>query len=70
VAHTTGPVHGHNYKTMILRRVTVIHVLSACIFYCVSAFNLDTHVPLIKVGQPRSYFGYTVAIHFRATEPL
>ena len=28
-----------------------------------SAFNLEVRVPLIKVGQPEAYFGYSVAQH-------
>jgi len=28
------------------------------------AFNIDTDVPIVKLGLPESYFGYSVAPHF------
>ena len=29
----------------------------------VSAFNLDPRIPIIKRGQPDTYFGYSIAQH-------
>jgi len=31
------------------------------------AFNIDTNVPLIKLGLPESYFGYSVSPHYIRT---
>lgn len=27
-------------------------------------FNLDTRIPIVKLGNPDSYFGFSVAQHF------
>lgn len=29
-----------------------------------SGFNLDTKIPIVKLGNPDSYFGFSVAQHF------
>ena len=28
------------------------------------AFNIDTHVPVVKLGKPESYFGFSVSPHY------
>ncbi|VDM97572.1 unnamed protein product [Thelazia callipaeda] len=35
----------------------------------VSAFNLDIHAPIYKIGPNYSYFGFAVAEHFKANIP-
>jgi len=31
------------------------------------AFNIDINVPIVKLGPPESYFGYSVSPHFIRT---
>ncbi len=39
-------------------------LLQLLYFYTsIYAFNLDTHVPIIKEGRGNSYFGFSVAQH-------
>ena len=49
-------------------------ILTLCIqfltfFTDISAFNLDTKVPIVKKGITDSYFGFSVAQHIR-THPV
>lgn len=49
-------------------------VLSLCLqfltfFTDISAFNLDTKVPIVKKGIADTYFGFSVAQHIR-THPV
>jgi len=37
------------------------------LFGC-EAFNIDTSVPIIKLGLPESYFGYSVSPHYVRTD--
>ncbi|XP_041979376.1 integrin alpha-PS1 isoform X2 [Aricia agestis] len=39
-----------------------VGVLFLCV-YCVSSFNLEPRIPVIKFGEPGSYFGFSVAEH-------
>ncbi|KJH47849.1 FG-GAP repeat protein [Dictyocaulus viviparus] len=36
----------------------------------IRAFNLDVHAPIYKYGEKDTYFGYTVAEHFKGDEPV
>lgn len=38
-------------------------VLLLCILHCVTSFNLEPRIPVIKFGEPGSYFGFSVAEH-------
>lgn len=38
-------------------------VLSVTLLICVNCFNLENRLPIIKEGDPNSYFGYSVASH-------
>ncbi|CAH0585673.1 unnamed protein product [Chrysodeixis includens] len=38
-------------------------VLFMCILYSVTSFNLEPRIPVIKFGEPGSYFGFSVAEH-------
>lgn len=38
-------------------------VIFLCILYCVTSFNLEPRIPVIKFGEPGSYFGFSVAEH-------
>lgn len=38
-------------------------VLFLCILHCVAGFNLEPRIPVIKFGEPGSYFGFSVAEH-------
>lgn len=45
-----------------------INLLHTCVIICVLSvtalgFNLDTVIPVIKVGPADSYFGFSVAQH-------
>lgn len=44
-------------------------------YYCslamvVLAFNLDIHAPIYKIGPNDSYFGFSVAEHFKGNHPV
>lgn len=57
------------YNTNILRTVYTMararwaSVLFMCILYSVTSFNLEPRIPVIKFGEPGSYFGFSVAEH-------
>jgi len=36
-------------------------------FLSCEAFNIDTSVPIVKLGLPESYFGYSVSPHYIRT---
>lgn len=38
-------------------------VLFLCFLHCVAGFNLEPRIPVIKFGEPGSYFGFSVAEH-------
>jgi len=42
-------------------------ILSFCGLLSVTAFNIDTNVPIVKLGLPKSYFGYAVSPHYIRT---
>ncbi|CAJ0943125.1 unnamed protein product, partial [Mesorhabditis belari] len=44
--------------------------LFALILPLISAFNLDDSAPIYKFGIPGTYFGYSVAEHFRGNQPV
>ncbi|KAK6014762.1 FG-GAP repeat protein [Ostertagia ostertagi] len=39
-------------------------------FVAIFAFNLDIHAPIYKYGHDGTYFGYTVAEHFKGDVPV
>lgn len=41
---------------------TVLLVVSS-LFVVVLSFNLDPRIPVVKIGSPKSHFGYSVAQH-------
>lgn len=45
-----------------------IIVLCLTLFICVNCFNLENRLPIIKQGEPGSYFGYSVASHVTGTK--
>ncbi|CAG9561864.1 unnamed protein product [Danaus chrysippus] len=44
-------------------KVSYSCVLFLCILYSVTSFNLEPRIPVIKFGEPGSYFGFSVAEH-------
>ncbi|KAK6742648.1 hypothetical protein RB195_010107 [Necator americanus] len=40
------------------------------IFTTIHGFNLDVYAPIYKYGQENTYFGFTVAEHFKVDEPV
>nr|CAD2176210.1 unnamed protein product [Meloidogyne enterolobii] len=40
-----------------------------CQLPCIHLFNLDTEYPIYKFGSPNSWFGFSVAAHFRSDGP-
>ncbi|XP_050679811.1 integrin alpha-PS1 isoform X1 [Leptidea sinapis] len=44
-------------------RVCYICAAFLCILLCVSCFNLEPRIPVIKLGEAGSYFGFSVAEH-------
>ncbi|KAJ2949142.1 hypothetical protein O0L34_g6082 [Tuta absoluta] len=38
-------------------------VLFLCVLHCVASFNLEPRIPVIKLGEAGSYFGFSVAEH-------
>lgn len=62
------------YYTNILRTVYNMgyfwcdSVLLLCILYSVTSFNLEPRIPVIKFGEPGSYFGFSVAEHLTIKE--
>lgn len=57
------------YNTNTLRTVYTmakdrcVSVFFLCIIYSVASFNLEPRIPVIKFGEPGSYFGFSVAEH-------
>lgn len=43
-------------------------VVLICILYGVASFNLEPRIPVIKFGEPGSYFGFSVAEHITRNE--
>ncbi|TKR64362.1 hypothetical protein L596_024910 [Steinernema carpocapsae] len=41
-----------------------------CCSSLVFSFNLDIHAPIVKVGEKGSYFGFSVAQHFKGSTPV
>ncbi|XP_035439524.2 integrin alpha-PS1 isoform X1 [Spodoptera frugiperda] len=46
-----------------MAEVRCASVLFMCILYSVTSFNLEPRIPVIKFGEPGSYFGFSVAEH-------
>ncbi|KRY74184.1 Integrin alpha ina-1 [Trichinella pseudospiralis] len=46
----------------------ILHILNFCTSSL--AFNLDTDMPVYKIGPKGSYFGFAVAEHMKGDEPL
>jgi len=47
--------------------ISVVVILLFCGLLGVQTFNIDTNVPLTKLGLPESYFGYSVSPHYIRT---
>uniref|UniRef100_A0A646QFY9 Integrin alpha-PS1 n=1 Tax=Hemiscolopendra marginata TaxID=943146 RepID=A0A646QFY9_9MYRI len=43
--------------------LTVIFINLLILIYVVNSFNLDPRIPVIKTGDPNTYFGFSVAEH-------
>jgi hypothetical protein len=44
-------------------RVLCGGVILLCILHSAANFNLEPRIPVIKFGEPGSYFGFSVAEH-------
>lgn len=44
-------------------------LLSGILIVLGEAFNLENRLPIVKYGEPSSYFGYSVATHVINNEP-
>ena len=52
------------------RRIMAMNVVVVLLFWGLlgaKAFNIDTKVPLVKLGLSESYFGYSVSPHYIRT---
>uniref|UniRef100_A0A1I7XAY1 FAD_binding_2 domain-containing protein n=1 Tax=Heterorhabditis bacteriophora TaxID=37862 RepID=A0A1I7XAY1_HETBA len=56
---------GLSTAARIERFIVGILILSIC-----TGFNLDIHAPIYKYGPNGSYFGYSVAEHFKINKPV
>ncbi|VDN28029.1 unnamed protein product [Cylicostephanus goldi] len=52
------------------RSFTIVFAVVSLNLHAISGFNLDVHAPIYKYGQENTYFGYTVAEHFKVDEPV
>lgn len=43
-------------------------VVIFCVLHSVTSFNLEPRIPVIKSGEPGSYFGFSVAEHITGNE--
>jgi hypothetical protein len=59
-----GNQHFFNNDTMSRSRLTLplwlVVVFGSCL---VHTFNLESRLPIVKFGDPNTYFGYSVAEH-------
>ncbi|KAM3723178.1 Integrin alpha ina-1 [Dirofilaria immitis] len=55
----------------LMTRWTMVYYL-IYYYYCsvVLSFNLDIHAPIYKIGPNNSYFGFSVAEHFKENLPV
>ncbi|VDM70716.1 unnamed protein product [Strongylus vulgaris] len=53
-----------------LRSFTIVLAVASLNLLAVCGFNLDVYAPIYKYGQENTYFGYTVAEHFKVDEPV
>lgn len=42
---------------------TLLLIAFNCCIKHIDAFNLENRLPIVKYGEPNSYFGYSVASH-------
>ncbi|CAJ0598713.1 unnamed protein product [Cylicocyclus nassatus] len=52
------------------RSFTIVFAVVSLNLHAISGFNLDVYAPIYKYGQENTYFGYTVAEHFKVDEPV
>ncbi|KAK6025953.1 FG-GAP repeat protein, partial [Ostertagia ostertagi] len=84
IYHHRNGIRHHRYpilsRSMLQRRgrssppspissLTLFGLLSSN-FVAIFAFNLDIHAPIYKYGHDGTYFGYTVAEHFKGDVPV
>lgn len=50
--------------------VVVLYSLVAILVHVCAGYNLEDRLPLFKYGPPGSTFGFSVAMHKRATDKL
>jgi hypothetical protein len=48
-----------SYEFVLLSAISVIYLIIAS----VNSFNLESRLPIVKYGDPSTYFGYSVAEH-------
>lgn len=49
-------------------KITCKSAVFMCFLYSVASFNLEPRIPVIKFGEPGSYFGFSVAEHITRNE--
>lgn len=63
-----------NLLTSWKMHFTIVYYLTGY-YYCslvvmVLGFNIDIHAPIYKIGPNDSYFGFSVAEHFKENLPV